>query len=217
MRSFESIKDIIDVPGTPESSGGREASSGEVGGGGNFFIEVLKVVVIALIIILPVRYFLIQPFYVRGASMEPNFHDYEYLIIDEISYRFHEPRRGDVVVLKDPRNTSQYFVKRIIGLPGEEVKIQGGVIHIFNDAYPKGFLLNESPYLAPEITTSGTSLTELDVGQYFVLGDNRSASLDSRSIGAVPGENMVGRVWLRAWPFRRVAHFESPEYLLPQL
>src|SRR5688572_7065679 len=92
-----------------------------------FVSELVHVVVISLAIIIPVRYFLIQPFYVKGASMEPNFHDHEYLIIDEIGYRFEDPHRGDIVVFRYPGDPSQYFIKRVIGLPGERVKVYGGV------------------------------------------------------------------------------------------
>ena len=84
----------------------------------SYILELVHVVVISLAIIIPIRYFLIQPFYVKGASMEPSFYDHEYLIIDEISYRFREPQRGDVVVFKYPNDPSQYFIKRIIGMPG---------------------------------------------------------------------------------------------------
>ena len=99
---------------------------------GLFVLEVAKIIIISLAIIIPIRYYLIQPFYVKGASMEPTFHDYEYLIIDEISYRFKNPSRGDIIVLKDPRNKSQFFIKRIIGLPGETVNIKNGTITITN-------------------------------------------------------------------------------------
>jgi signal peptidase I len=81
--------------------------------------EFLKIVIVSLLIILPIRYFIIQPFYVKGASMEPNFHDREYLIIDEISYRFNEPQRGQVIVFRYPNNPQEYFIKRVIGLPGD--------------------------------------------------------------------------------------------------
>src|SRR3989339_2004483 len=98
-----------------------------------FVLEVVQIVIISAAIIIPIRYFLIQPFYVKGASMEPNFYDHEYLIIDEISYRFHEPQRGDIVVFRYPDDPSQFFIKRLIGLPSEIIKINDGKITIIND------------------------------------------------------------------------------------
>ncbi len=89
----------------------------------SFVVEVAKVVIISLAIIIPVRYFLIQPFYVKGASMEPNFHDNEYLVVDEVSYRFRQPARGDVVVIRRPRQDLDFLIKRVVGLPGERVEI----------------------------------------------------------------------------------------------
>src|SRR5665811_1655226 len=97
-----------------------------------FVWEIVKVVSISLAIILPVRYYLIQPFYVKGASMEPNFHDQEYLIVDEISYRFKAPERGQVIVFRYPRNPQEYFIKRVIGLPNEDVQIRDGQVVIYN-------------------------------------------------------------------------------------
>jgi len=114
-----------------------------------FFWEMVRVAVISLAIILPVRYFLIQPFYVKGASMEPNFFDHEYLIIDEISYRLATPERGDIIVFKYPEDTKQFFIKRVIGLPGEEVKIQD------NRVYINGQPLNET-YLPAGTETAPT-------------------------------------------------------------
>src|SRR3989339_174157 len=101
----------------------------------NFFIfvfEVIKVVLISLAIIIPVRYFLIQPFYVKGASMEPNFFDHEYLIINEIGYRLAKPQRGDIVVFRYPKDPRQYFIKRVIGLPGETMRIKDGKVFVIN-------------------------------------------------------------------------------------
>ncbi|MBU1029530.1 signal peptidase I, partial [Patescibacteria group bacterium] len=113
----------------------------------NFFGELLHVVVISLAIILPIRYFLIQPFYVKGASMEPNFHDHEYLIIDEISYRFGQPERGDIVVFRYPDDPRQFFIKRIIGLPNEHIEISRGGVYLYDEAYPDGYRLEENDYL----------------------------------------------------------------------
>lgn len=181
----------------------------------SFVFELIKIVVISLVIIIPVRYFLIQPFYVKGASMEPNFYDHEYLIIDEISYRFNEPKRGDIIVFRYPRNPQEYFIKRLIGLPGESIKIDKGKVTIFNEANPDGFILDE-PYLDEETKTYGISeeIVEMTEEEYFVLGDNRNSSKDSRSFGPVNKSYITGRVLLRGWPFNRIQLFEAPEYSL---
>lgn len=181
-----------------------------------FVLELIKIVVISLVIIIPIRYFLIQPFYVKGASMEPNFQDHEYLIIDEISYRFNAPQRGDILVFKYPRNPQEYFIKRLIGLPGEEVQVRDGGIYIYNTEHPEGFFLDE-PYLAPGTKTYG--LTEekikLSAEEYFVMGDNRNASKDSRSFGPVNKSFITGKVLLRGWPFDRIKLFEAEPYSYP--
>jgi len=179
---------------------------------GLFIFEVAKIIIISLVIIIPIRYYLIQPFYVKGASMEPTFHDYEYLIIDEISYRFNGPQRGDIIVLKDPRNRSQYFIKRVVGLPGEKITIKDGIVNITDENYPEGIEINESAYLTSEVYTQGFENLVLNDGEYYVLGDNRSSSLDSRIIGPILRKDIVGRAWIRAWPFNKLKHFELPEY-----
>ncbi|MFH1482428.1 MAG: signal peptidase I [Patescibacteria group bacterium] len=182
----------------------------------NFFIFVfdfIKVVLISLAIIIPIRYFLIQPFYVRGASMEPNFYDSEYLIIDEISYRFHEPKRGDIIVFKYPRNPQEYFIKRVVGLPNEKIQVKDGEIHIFNKEHPLGIKIDE-PYLANGVKTNGTDddIISLSNDEYYVFGDNRNFSKDSRSFGPVNKSFVVGRVLLRGWPFDRVNLFSTQQY-----
>ena len=168
-----------------------------------FFWEIFKVVVISLAIIVPVRYFLIKPFYVKGASMEPNFYDHEYLIIDEITYRFSAPERGDSVVFRFPLDPGQYFIKRIIGLPNEKIKIADGKIYILNQAKPEGEVLNED-YLLPAMKTLGEVEVQLGADEYYLLGDNRTASLDSRIFGPVKRQFIVGRTLLRGWPLERV-------------
>lgn len=170
----------------------------------SFIWETVKIVIISLAIIVPIRYFLFQPFFVRGASMEPNFEDGEYLIIDEISYRLHEPKRGDTVIFRYPKDPSQFYIKRVIAVPKEVIKIEDGKITIFNAENPKGFVLDE-PYLSEENKfTLGNLEISLDENDYFVLGDNRRASSDSRAWGTVPRHYIIGRAWLRAWPFNRV-------------
>jgi len=179
---------------------------------GSFVIEVIKIVVISLVIIIPIRYFLIQPFYVKGASMEPNFHDYEYLIIDEISYRFHNAERGEVVVLEDPRSPARFFIKRVIGLPGERMVINDSDITIFNTNYPDGVVLDEGAYLAESVKTTGKIDVTLSEDEYYVLGDNRTASLDSRIIGPIEKGDVVGKTWIRVWPFNNMVEFDPPIY-----
>ena len=182
----------------------------------NFFsyvFELIKVVAVSLAIIIPVRYYLIQPFYVKGASMEPNFYDKEYLIIDEISYRFHEPARGDIVVFRYPRNPEEYFIKRIIGLPGEKVQIKDGFTYVYNQVNPQGVKLEET-YLPVGDTTYGLNeeIITLSANEYYVLGDNRNSSKDSRSFGPVDKKLITGRVLLRGWPFDRINIFSAPSY-----
>ncbi len=162
---------------------------------------------------MPIRYFLIQPFYVKGASMEPSFYDQEYLIIDEISYRFSTPERGDVIVFKYPRDPKEYFIKRVIALPGEKVQIKNGEIYIYNSQSPFGSKLSEN-YLDSETKTYGLSeeIIVLEDGEYYVLGDNRNSSKDSRSFGSVDDSFIIGKVLLRGWPFDRISLFQVHEY-----
>lgn len=166
-----------------------------------FFWELIKVFLLAMAIIVPIRYFLVQPFFVRGASMEPNFQDGEYLVVDEISYRMRDPRRGEVIVFQFPRNPSQYYIKRIVGLPGETVVVNDGQVAIQNEVYEQGVLLDESQYLLESVRTGGKVSITLGEEEYFVLGDNRPASSDSRSWGVLDREGIVGRAWIRAFPF----------------
>ncbi|MBI4363420.1 MAG: signal peptidase I [Candidatus Doudnabacteria bacterium] len=186
---------------------------------GLFLWDFIKVVAIALAIILPIRYFLFQPFIVSGSSMEPNYSNGEYLIIDEASYRFRDALRGEVVVLHFPKDRKQFFIKRIIGLPGEKVKIDSGRVVIYNEEYPEGVTLQE-PYLSNQGLTfphnadlvGGRKTITLGPDEYFVLGDNRLASSDSRDWGILQRPNMVGRVFLRALPLTEFGMFEQPEY-----
>ncbi|MBI4437931.1 signal peptidase I [Candidatus Uhrbacteria bacterium] len=177
-----------------------------------FLLEVVQIVVISSAIIIPIRYFLIQPFYVKGASMEPNFYDHEYLIIDELSYRFRDPMRGEIVVFRYPRDPSQFFIKRVVALPGETVEITDGHVFIYNDEHPNGLRLEE-PYLDGE-RTNGKERVTLGGDEYFVLGDNRDSSLDSRSFGTLDRDNLIGRVWVRGLPLSRLSTFDLPVYNL---
>jgi len=142
--------------------------------------------------------------------MEPNFENRDYLIIDEISFRFREPKRGEVIVFKYPKNPSQRFIKRIVGLPGETIEIKdGGVIVSQND---KSQVLDESFYLSENIFTAGNLKITLAENEYFVLGDNRGVAFDSRNWGPLPRKNIIGRVIFRLWPITALAKIEPPNY-----
>ncbi|KKS23481.1 signal peptidase I [Candidatus Giovannonibacteria bacterium RIFCSPLOWO2_01_FULL_43_160] len=165
-------------------------------GHGSAVWEFIKVVVISVAIVLPIRTYIAQPFIVSGASMEPNFHNGEYLIIDELTYELRLPERGEVVVFRYPLNPSEFFIKRVIGLPGEKVEIKNGKITI------NGLELAE-PYLLANLETAPNVKMELTENQYFVLGDNRPHSSDSRFWGALPKEKLMGRALVRLWPIAK--------------
>jgi signal peptidase I len=178
--------------------------------------DFVKIVVIAFAIILPIRYFIFQPFIVSGSSMEPNFYNSQYLIIDEISYRFKTPQRGDVIVLRYPKDEKQYFIKRVIGLPGETVKVDNGQVIIKNSEHPDGVVLKE-PYLPSQNLTFPHNITliggqkELTLGsdEYFMMGDNRLASSDSRDWGVLKRKEMIGRVFMRILPLTQFSVFNN--------
>lgn len=177
-----------------------------------FFWDLTKILGLSLLIIIPFRLFIAEPFVVSGSSMAPNFHNKDYLIIDRISYRKSEPLRGDVVVLKYPKDNRQYFIKRIIGLPGETVQLKDGGVFIVSEQQSGGFQLKEG-YLPKNIQTLGKPgpLT-LGSGEYFVLGDNRTASSDSRVWGILPKDDIVGRAWLRVFPLGDFGFIKTPPY-----
>lgn len=153
----------------------------------------------ALGIALFIRFFVAAPYIVEGASMENTFHTFNYLIIDKLSYEIGSPMRGDVIVMKFPYDTTRSFIKRVIGLPGETVIIDGTAVTIKNAAHPEGFVLNE-PYVSPD--NAAESHVEIVLGptEYWVLGDNRKASADSRAWGTLPRKDIVGRAFVRLYP-----------------
>lgn len=174
----------------------------------SFAWEVLKITILALVIILPVRYYVAQPFLVKGASMEPAFENGDYLIIDEISYRFSGPRRGEAIVFRFPEDPKQFFIKRIVGLPGETVEIENSRVIIYNNDNQPGLTIDESGYLNPAQRTEGQLKVKLTDNEYFVLGDNRLHSSDSRRWGPLDQNLIIGRVLLRAWPFNKAGYFK---------
>ena len=177
-----------------------------------FFFDFLKVFLMAVAIIIPVRYFLFQPFVVTGDSMRPNFHDGNYLIIDELTYRLRDPARGEVIVMRFPKDPSQFFIKRIVGLPGEHIVIKDAHVNIYNSEHSGGLTLNES-YLPSNNITYGNVDKKLGPDEFFVLGDNRLSSSDSRVWGTLPRSDIVGRVYLRLLPISDLSLFvPSPAY-----
>jgi signal peptidase I len=177
------------------------------------FWDFIRIFLIAAAIIIPIRLFLFQPFIVTGNSMLPNFHDADYLIVCEICYRVDTPHRGDVVVLRAP-TSHLFFIKRVIGLPGEHLEIRDGIVRITTTTNPPSeqTIVLEEPYLANGTYTYGNFDVVLGSGEYYVLGDNRSESSDSRVFGPVKRRALIGRVLLRAYPFGDVAIFPTLEY-----
>ena len=174
-------------------------------------MEMLRFSLIALIIVIPIRMFVAQPFIVSGASMQETFHTGEYLIVDQLTYQFSEAKRGDVIIFRYPKDPSKFFIKRVIGEPGDTVNIEGSTVRISNAAEPNGFILNE-PYI--KSMANGSSVTEvLGDREYFVMGDNRDQSSDSRVWGVLQEERIVGRAYLRLFPFSTLDYL--PGSLLP--
>lgn len=199
----------------------KEVRSEQRYGVASFILEIIKIVVLAFVIIVPVRVFLFQPFFVQGASMEPNFEDKEYLIINELGYKktsvgfgdtnfftvnpFKEIKRQHVIVFRYPLDPGKYFIKRVIGLPGEKIEVKEGSVTVFNQQNPNGMSLDEAAYLSKSVRTTGDLSVTLASDEYFVMGDNRMFSSDSRVWGPVKEKFIMGEVLLRAWPLNRVS------------
>ena len=167
-------------------------------------LEWVKVIVIALAIALPVRWFIAEPFIVNGASMDPTFATGQFLVVDRVTYRFESPKRGDVIVFEYPNDPSTYYIKRIIGLPGETVTINDGIITIINKENPKGLKLDE-PYISSEHFARDSSTRTLTDTQYFVMGDNRAQSSDSRYWGPLESHFIIGRPIVRLLPVQTIS------------
>jgi signal peptidase I len=160
--------------------------------------EIAIVVVLVVIVVAPIRYFIAQPFIVDGESMFPTFKNADYLIVDELTYRFSDPKRDDVVIFRYPKDPSVFYIKRIIGLPGETVRIDHGEVTIAK-ADGTTETLSEPYVVEEDATYSGA--TTLGPQEYFVMGDNRPRSSDSRVWGVLPRNDMMGRAFLRIFPF----------------
>jgi signal peptidase I len=178
----------------------------------NGFREIISFAVIAILIVVPVRIWVAQPFIVHGASMEDTFDSGEYLIVDQLTYHFETPQRGDVVIMRYPKDPSVFFIKRVIGLPGETVEMAGKDVIIHPADGGDAFTLDES-FLDPARVSDEYASYKLGPSEYFVMGDNRIESSDSRSWGPLPAEDIVGRPLLRLFPFTRLAVFPGRQEL----
>lgn len=167
------------------------------------FLEIIRFLIIALVIVIPIRIFIAQPFIVSGASMEDTFHNNDYLIIDQVSYRLESPERGDVVIFRYPRNPQKFFIKRVIGIPGDTITVLGDKIILRTPENPDGATLEE-PYVSQMTPQSALEVT-LEDEEYFVLGDNRDASSDSRVWGVLDEKYIVGRALLRLYPISDIS------------
>lgn len=182
----------------------REATPEHPEKKGSMIVEVLKYTIISLILIAPFRIYVAQPFIVSGESMSHTFEPEEYLIVDQLSYRRHEPQRGDVAIFKYPLDTSVYFVKRVIGLPGETVRIDHGVVTVQGPSSTVPVRLEE-PYVTSIPAQAPATIITLENDEYFVLGDNRKESSDSRVWGPLQRKYIVGRAFARVFPLTRAA------------
>lgn len=165
------------------------------------FWEMVRYLVIASLIVFPFRMFVAQPYIVSGSSMDPTFKNGDYLIVDQISRRFSEPKRESVLIIRYPVDPSKFFIKRLIGFPNETIEIKNGVITIFNESHPGGFSLDNS-YI--EHQKSDNFSIKLGDSEYFVMGDNRANSSDSRVWGPLPSEDIVGKPILRLFPIKKI-------------
>ncbi len=177
----------------------------------SFVFDLIKLIILAFIIVWPIHRFIFQPFYVSGPSMEPSFYNNEYLIIEKITYYFRQPLRGEVIVFKSPNDPKDHLIKRAVGLPGERVVIEKGKIYIYNNQFPQGLELSEE-YLSPGTSTPGQIETDLKENEYFVLGDNRNMSLDSRFFGPINEKDITGRTWFRGFPIKNMGLIKMPVF-----
>ena len=165
----------------------------------HFFLDFLETIVVALSIFVVVYLFVVQPHEVKGSSMEPNFHNNEYILTDKFSYKFSPPQRGDVVIFKAPNNPDIDYIKRVIGLPGDQVKIEGGYVFVNGDRLTESYL-SDTTQLFPGSSIREGEESTIPQDHLFVLGDNRPHSSDSREFGPIPKRLIIGKAFLRYWP-----------------
>ena len=178
---------------------------GKIAGFRKATFEFLKYCLIAAIVVVPIRMWVAQPFLVSGSSMVPSFEHGEYLIVDEFSYHFTEPQRGEVIIFRYPNDPSKFFIKRIVGLPEEKMEIKNGKAIIFNQQFPEGIALDEGYVIQNGNYSMDDLSVTLGADEYFVMGDNRPMSSDSRIWGTLSRDLIVGRAWIRLWPLQKAS------------
>lgn len=165
----------------------------------SFILDFLETIVVALSIFVVVYLFFFQPHQVKGSSMEPNFHDNEYILTDKISYRFNQPQRGQVIIFKAPTNPDLDYIKRIIGLPGDTVKVTSGYVYVNGVKLNEYYLHDQTSILGNGFLKEGEAI-KVPEGDYFVMGDNRPHSSDSREFGPIVKSAIIGKALIRYWP-----------------
>jgi len=203
----------------------RKATSGAF----SEFWEIVKTLLWAAVIAIVIRTFAYEPFNIPSGSMVPTLLEGDYLFVSKMAYGYSKfsfpgglipvkgriwegaPTRGEVVVFRDPQDLSTYFIKRIIGLPGETVAVADNTVTVVNKDHPSGFKLNET-YLPAGLITAGNETYAISSSSYLVFGDNRPFSFDSRSWGPLPAKNMIGLVRVRLWPLNEITAFAAPNY-----
>lgn len=181
----------------------------------NFFFDFLETIVVALSIFVVIYLFILQPHEIKGSSMEPNFHNNEYILTDKISYRFKDPERGNIIVFKAPKNPDIDYIKRIIGLPGDRVKVEKGDVYINDKKLPEPYLHDKSLLFPGSYMQEGINVT-VAPGEYFVMGDNRPHSSDSREFGPIPKKSIIGKAFLRYWPIKEIGIISGVNYLISE-
>lgn len=194
----------FDIMSASPETGTKTETNAKAIKSGSFWKEIVYYTLFALVIVMPVRVWIAQPFIVNGSSMDSTFLDGEYLIVDELSHRFREPERGDVLIFKYPEDPSKYFIKRLIGLPGETIDIKSDTVTVINKEHPLGMVLDE-PYIHSR--SLGNDRVTLGPDEYFVMGDNRLVSSDSRVWGPLPKSDLVGRPFVRLLPVTKIGFF----------
>ncbi len=177
----------------------------------NFFLDFLETIVVALSIFVVVYLFLVQPHEVKGSSMEPNFHNNDYILTDKISLKLHTPERGNVVIFKAPNNPEVDYIKRVIGLPGEKVKVLNGYVYVNDKKLNEPYLVDKTNLFPGSFVQEGIDIT-VPEGEYFVMGDNRGHSSDSREFGPIPGNSIIGKAFIRYWPITNMGLLKIYSY-----